>query len=71
MTNLDTPRRWDSWAQWAVVIVLLLTALWNVSGQLSRITQKLDDMVVNQDDFKQRLERLENRYPFPAPTKVQ
>lgn len=36
-----SPRRWDTWAQWAAVILTLLTFGWDLSARLERIETTL------------------------------
>lgn len=55
----DVSHRWDAWAQWAGVVLLLLTAFWNLAGRLSRIEQQLADDTAFHQEATSRLEFIE------------
>jgi len=57
-----TPARWDSWAQWAGIIVMVAASLWHVSSDLATIKQSLADMAQAQQEVRQRLDRLEQEH---------
>lgn len=57
-----TQHRWDAWAQWAGIILLLLAAGWNLSGRLSRIEQQLADDAEYHKQETVRIEQLERDF---------
>lgn len=56
---IDTPRRSDTWIQWALVLLVLLGAFWNLSGRLARIEQAMTDDASFHNEETQRILRLE------------
>jgi hypothetical protein len=57
----DVPSRRDSWVQWAGIILLLLGALWNMAGRMSRIEQELHDDAKFHAEETQRVNDLERQ----------
>ncbi len=55
----EAPHRWDSWAQWVGMLLLVVGALWNLAGRLSRIEQQLSDDAAFHASEVQRLEFIE------------
>lgn len=55
----DNPRRLDAWVQWALLIITIVGALWNLSARLASIEQQLHDDATFHADETQRVEKLE------------
>jgi hypothetical protein len=58
----DTPRRLDAWVQWALLIITIVGALWNLSARLASIEQQLHDDAGFHADESQRVEKLEEEF---------
>lgn len=66
----EAPRRLDAWVQWALLIITIVGALWNLSARLASIEQQLHDDSQFHADETTRLEKLEeqvNRGVYIAP----
>lgn len=55
----DVPRRSDSWVQWALLLLTILTGVWSLGGRLASIEQQLKDNLAWQDIQAQRIANLE------------
>ncbi len=55
----DSPNRMDSWVQWAVILLAILGAVWNIGGQLGEIRQELKDTATLQDVQAHQIGNLE------------
>jgi hypothetical protein len=61
-TVSDTARRADAWVQWALLIITIIGALWNLSARLATIEQQLHDDAIYHSDEAQRVQKLEEEF---------
>lgn len=65
----DTPHRLDLWVQWALLVLTIVGALWNLSGRLARIEQQLHDDATFHVEETGRIENLEREMAEHAGTR--
>lgn len=64
----DTPRRSDFWIQFALMLFSVIGAVWYISGRITAIEVTLNQVVNDNQAFRQEIQDLQNHVDGYRPT---